>query len=165
MKIWLCSWHFAPNCNLIIWKQFKTFKPIGFLIIPSNCQAHSCLRAIAFTVPTLWTAVTLDVSRAVPLNPKAGSWVPHPRDNISALHLDITFSAHLPWPPPSSMSCCSFLLYLFIQPFIYFFDQGSNPGPQQWKHQFLTTGHREFPFLLYFLPWHLIAFKLARSLY
>lgn len=97
---------FCLNCNLLIWKQFKAFKPIGFLIIPSNYQAHSCLRAIAFTVPTLWTALPLDVSRAVALNPLA-------------LHLDITFSAHLPWPPRSSMSCCSFLLYLFVYLFIH----------------------------------------------
>ena len=67
-------WHFGPNCNPLIWKQFKAFKHLGFLIIPSSCQAHSCLRPW-ICCPTVWTTLPVDHLRGcVPQSPQTLLW-------------------------------------------------------------------------------------------
>ena len=117
--------------TLLIWKQFKALKPFGFLIVTSSCQAHSCLRATAFTVPHC-----LDHSS------------PRCFQGNATQPLSFSLRNHLLWPPLYGTPWCSSLFLSF-----FFFGPGIEPvplavktlGPNHWTS-------REFPFFLYFFP-------------
>ena len=97
--------------TLLIWKQFKALKPFGFLIVTSSCQAHSCLRATAFTVPHCLDHSSRRCFQGNATQPLSSS-----------------LRNHLLWPPLYGTPWCSSLFLSF-----FLLDQGSNLCPWQWK--------------------------------
>ena len=68
------------NHNPLIWKQFKAFQHFGFLLIPSNCQVHSCVSP-RICCSTVWSTL--------PRHHRYGCAPPSPRALFRCLSLPL----------------------------------------------------------------------------